>query len=537
MRIAIYSRKSKWTGRGDSVENQIAMCREYIEKYIEGSETAEIFVYEDEGFSGKNTKRPQFQKMLRDMKLRPFQYLVCYRLDRLGRNVSDLAQLIEKLNQEHTEFISIRERFDTTTPMGKAMLYFSGVLAQMEREQIAERVRDNMLMLAKSGRWLGGNTPLGFSVEEQTVEEAEGKTRKVYYLTVEEEEIKIPILMFQEFLRCRSLTKTAEYLSKRGIYTRKGKEYSPAAIRDILTNPVYCTVDELSCAYFEAMGCQMYAEPLKNKEMTGFLSYGKTISTRYKGEDTGQEQWILARGKHRGILTGKDYVKVQKLLEENKTNSMNKKQVRNEVCLLSGILFCSCGHKMVPKYYSAEQKQANGERRFSYRCSCRDKTRGKQCSNASVQGNSLDAALWEAVLHMTEDKVSLYDIFLRVKTKLQNHGSEMTEKAQVIQQEIREKKEEIRRLTRMIAGWKRETTLKPVEEELKRRLEELEQLRKEEIENRETQGENSGKHAELWEQLDTFEHIGSMLCIREKREYMQICITSAVWDGAELFVK
>ena len=67
MLIAIYSRKSKWTGKGDSVENQLIMCKEYIAMFIEGGGSAEIIEYEDEGFSGKNTKRPQFQKMMQDM--------------------------------------------------------------------------------------------------------------------------------------------------------------------------------------------------------------------------------------------------------------------------------------------------------------------------------------------------------------------------------------------------------------------------------------------------------------------------------------
>ena len=184
MRIAIYVRKSKWTGRGESIENQILMCREYIEKFIEDSREAQILVYSDEGFSGKDTNRPEFQKMLEDMKQGPFQYLVCYRLDRLGRNLADLALLIEKLNREHTEFVSIKEHFDTSTPMGKAMVYFSGVLAQMEREQIGERVRDNMFLLARSGRWLGGSTPLGFHVREKLY--GEEKIRKAFYLEVEE---------------------------------------------------------------------------------------------------------------------------------------------------------------------------------------------------------------------------------------------------------------------------------------------------------------------------------------------------------------
>ena len=165
MVIFIYSRKSKWTGRGESVENQIAMCRDYIQRHIDGAGGADIIEYEDEGYSGKNTNRPRFQEMMQEIRNGGCNYLVCYKLDRLGRNLADLANLVETLNKLNVSFISIKEQFDTSTPIGKAMLYFAGVLAQMEREQIAERVRDNMVMLARKGRWLGGNTPLGFTAE------------------------------------------------------------------------------------------------------------------------------------------------------------------------------------------------------------------------------------------------------------------------------------------------------------------------------------------------------------------------------------
>ena len=82
MKIFIYSRKSKWTGRGESVENQLTMCREYIQYNIEGADKAEIVEYEDEGYSGKNTNRPQFQKMMSDIKQGGCNYLVCYKLGR-----------------------------------------------------------------------------------------------------------------------------------------------------------------------------------------------------------------------------------------------------------------------------------------------------------------------------------------------------------------------------------------------------------------------------------------------------------------------
>ena len=163
MRIFIYSRKSVYSGKGESIENQVEMCRQYIEAYIDGGKNAEISVYEDEGFSGKTLERPQFQKMLEDTKKQKVDYLVCYRLDRISRSVGDFAPLAEDLMSREIRFICIREQFDTSTPMGRAMMYIASVFAQLERETIAQRVRDNMFMLARTGRWLGGTPPTGFS--------------------------------------------------------------------------------------------------------------------------------------------------------------------------------------------------------------------------------------------------------------------------------------------------------------------------------------------------------------------------------------
>ena len=161
-RFFIYSRKSVCTGRGESVENQVEMCRQYIEAKFPGAARENIFVYEDEGFSAKNTDRPRFQQMLRDIPLKRPGYIVCYRLDRISRSVSDFSALIEELNRRGISFICIREEFDTSHPMGKAMMYIASVFAQLERETISERVRDNMRLLARSGRWLGGTPPTGY---------------------------------------------------------------------------------------------------------------------------------------------------------------------------------------------------------------------------------------------------------------------------------------------------------------------------------------------------------------------------------------
>ncbi|OAA83275.1 hypothetical protein WY13_03603 [Clostridium ljungdahlii] len=119
MRAAIYSRKSKFTAKGESIENQIEMCKEYCNKNFD--EEIEFIIYEDEGFSGGNVDRPQFQQMIKDAKNEKFDALVCYRLDRVSRNVADFSSTLELLQQHDISFISIKEQFDTSTPMGKAM--------------------------------------------------------------------------------------------------------------------------------------------------------------------------------------------------------------------------------------------------------------------------------------------------------------------------------------------------------------------------------------------------------------------------------
>ena len=152
----IYSRKSKFTGKGESIENQIELCRQYIAMHF-GEDAAEnVLVYEDEGFSGGNLNRPDFKKMMTAAKERKIRAIVVYRLDRISRNISDFSSLIEELGRLGIDFVSIRESFDTSSPMGRAMMYIASVFSQLERETIAERIRDNMHELAKTGRWLGG---------------------------------------------------------------------------------------------------------------------------------------------------------------------------------------------------------------------------------------------------------------------------------------------------------------------------------------------------------------------------------------------
>jgi len=94
--VAIYSRKSKFTGKGESIQNQIELCKEYAKNNFN---TKDFLIYEDEGYTGGNTDRPMFKTLLDDIKKHKIKTLICYRLDRISRNVSDFSTLIEFLEK------------------------------------------------------------------------------------------------------------------------------------------------------------------------------------------------------------------------------------------------------------------------------------------------------------------------------------------------------------------------------------------------------------------------------------------------------
>lgn len=226
MKLAIYSRKSKYTGKGEAIENQIEMCRNYINSHFEGVQESDIVVFEDEGFSGKTTARPQFLKMMAEARAGGFDYIVCYRLDRISRSVSDFSTLIEELNDHKISFICIKEQFDTSTPMGRAMMYIASVFAQLERETIAERVRDNMLMLARTGRWLGGSTPTGFTSEKNEEFIMDGKVKTSCKLIWDSTEIEIVKLICSKYMELQSISGVSKFLIKEQIKSRNGKFFS-----------------------------------------------------------------------------------------------------------------------------------------------------------------------------------------------------------------------------------------------------------------------------------------------------------------------
>lgn len=147
MRAAIYARVST---TDQTAENQLLELRRYSE--ARGWTTTE---YVDTGVSGAKDRRPALDQVLADARRRRFDVLVCWRLDRLGRNLKHLITLLDELHALGIAFVSLNEGIDATTPAGRLQMHLLGAIAEFERARIVERVRAGMARARKDGKRLG----------------------------------------------------------------------------------------------------------------------------------------------------------------------------------------------------------------------------------------------------------------------------------------------------------------------------------------------------------------------------------------------
>src|SRR6266851_6048144 len=147
MRAAIYARVSTVD---QEPENQLQEVRRYVE--ARGWTATE---YVDRGVSGAKDRRPTLDRLLADAKRRRFDVLVCWRLDRLGRNLKHLITLLEDLQALGIAFVSLAEGIDATTPAGKLQMHILGAIAEFERARIAERVKAGLQRARTQGKRLG----------------------------------------------------------------------------------------------------------------------------------------------------------------------------------------------------------------------------------------------------------------------------------------------------------------------------------------------------------------------------------------------
>lgn len=341
MRIGIYPRKSVYRDNSDSVSVQVRMCKDYAHILYSGQEI-EFTVYDkDEGFSGKNTNRPSFQEMMADVRHGLLDVVMVYKLDRISRNVQEFSAMFEELQKYGVSFVSVKETFDTSTPIGRTVMYILAAFAQLERENTSERVADNMQALGAAGKWTGGKCPCGTT----SIRRRSGN-KEHSYLVLDPDTVWLPQLIYKLFLSGKTITGIERYCRDHDITTPGGSFMASSRIYAILSNPVYCRNDEAAYYHFQGLGCTLPdISAFDGKH--GLIAYGRTHTTGDNQRCVNTEKWSVSVGIHDGLIPAADWISVQRRLKVNKQIRSNK----HEVGILKGVLRCSCGSRMANRVY------------------------------------------------------------------------------------------------------------------------------------------------------------------------------------------
>ena len=534
--IAIYSRKSKFTGKGESIGNQVELCKEYIQTHYPEVPQDHVLIYEDEGFSGGNLNRPDFKKMMDAARQKKFRAIIVYRLDRISRNISDFSSLIEELSRLEIAFVSIREQFDTGTPMGRAMMYIASVFSQLERETIAERIRDNMHELAKTGRWLGGTTPTGYSSEAVQKITIDGKSKKACKLKLIPEEAEIIRLIYDLYMEHDSLTSVEAELIKRGLKTKNGKLFTRFSIKAILQNPVYMIADEDAYNYLVNENTDLNSDKEAFDGIHGIMAYNRT--NQEKGKATTYlppTEWIVSVGLHQGIIPGKVWITVQESLNRNKSKAYRKP--RNNEALLTGLLYCTCGSRMYPKI--SKRKTVDGKPIYTYVCKLKERSQRSMCNSKNANGNTLDMAVIEQIKLLEDDKGSFIDQLEQSRKFYTGNRAAYEEQLTFIHQEKEELEKKIEGLVDSLADLEESSVRNQVArriEQLNRKCEETD-TRIHELEALTSQHALSDIEFDVMRQLlSVFKTSIDEMTIEQKRAAIRTLVRKVVWDGVNAHI-
>lgn len=400
MIVAIYSRKSKFTGKGDSIENQIEMCKAHVQAHI--NKDAEFIIYEDEGFSGGNINRPEFKKLMNDARNKKIDLLICYRLDRISRNVSDFSSVLETLQENKVDFVSIKEQFDTSSPMGRAMIYIASVFAQLERETIAERVKDNMLEMAKNGKWTGGKIPLGFKSEKSYFYDDEGKKRQQTSLVHNTEDLEFVKFLYEKYLELGSLHKLEVYTHQNNIRSASGRLFEKSTLKLVLQNTIYVKANSNVIDYLQTKGCRVYGE-IDNEH--SLLTYNKTESVHKNGKQTkankSPSEMFAAVSSVIGYLEPELWLRVQYQFDKNRDTFPRLGKTHNS--LLTGKIFCgSCKSRLIVQHGNVSAK--TGKRHLYYNCYLKKVSKRQLCDVKNVKLERVEEAVLQTLKSLSYNK-------------------------------------------------------------------------------------------------------------------------------------
>jgi len=307
---AIYGRQSVDKQDSISINSQIEFCQYELkgDRYR---------AYTDKGFSGKNTDRPQFQELIHDIEQGLISTVIVYKLDRISRSIIDFARMMELFQQYNVEFVSATEKFDTSTPMGRAMLNICIVFAQLERETIQKRVQDAFHSRCRKGFFMSGQAPYGYTLEPTVIDGI--RTKK---MTAHPEAAEHIRLMYEMYARPNvSLGDIISHFLDQEIVT-DGIELTRSQISRMLKNPVYVQADLDVYDFFKAHGADVVNKAADFSGTNGCYFYTGQNAAEGKTADLKNHTLVIAP--HEGLVPSDIWLACRKKLMNNMTFRQHK---------------------------------------------------------------------------------------------------------------------------------------------------------------------------------------------------------------------
>lgn len=472
-----------------SLDTQLDRLSKYVELKdgSDGEEWKAVDLYREEGKSGKDTGRPEFQRLLEDIQSGKVNTVLCTKIDRISRSLIDLLEFQKYLDSIDVSFISLNENWDTSTPMGKFVLTIIGAAAQLEREQTAERTREKMQWRAEQGLCNGGRI-LGYDIDPENPG----------IPPVNDQEKVLVNLIFETYVEKKSLKPVAQFVNSKGyrskLYTSRrgrvqgGNKFMKTTIHRILTNPFYI---------------------------------GKIV---HKGN--------VYEGQHKAIIPIELWEKVQKIIASNQGVLKRPRKHGHYTFLLKGLVRCGkCGSHMVPFFTYNRHKNPY----FYYACN-RDLKIGKDaCDMGFVPARALGDLVAKRLTQLQKNpqKVSalVSDASLQSSQKLQ----ELSDAQGIHEQHRTQVERKIGNLVDSLAeGGANVKAIGQKIVELEEQKEELDaglQDLKSEIVAIKKKVVNFDTFADT---LTTFSELYADATLDERKELMQLHIHQLVWNPNKL---
>lgn len=365
-RVAIYIRVST---HHQIDKDSLPMQRKDLIAYtklILNTDKYEIF--EDAGYSGKDTLRPSLQNMMSKVRSGEFTHVLVWKIDRISRNLLDFANMYKELKDYGVTFVSKNEQFDTSTAIGEAMLKIILVFAELERNMTAERVTATMISRAANGLWNGGKIPYGYNYDPETKK-----------FSINSDEASFIHLIHDTYEKNGSLVRIARYFNDNGYRTRSGSEWTPSTLSIILKSIFYC------------------GDYLYNKRKDG---------SRQKNKNPAD--WITVENHHMAIISREQKERVLAMLNQNIRMSKNVLYTSKNVHIFKGIIKCGmCGFTFTSTSFFSKKDNFSCSR---YQCPSKRKSNSK-CRNKSVSDPLIGDFVLNYICNILTAKTELKNIY------------------------------------------------------------------------------------------------------------------------------